>query len=322
MSRVVTREHVQTRSAASFEERGDIRRTGGPRLTGRPGFLWSVPAVLYFSVFALLPLVFAVYLSFTKYNGIRVAPPVFVGTANWERLFSDPGIAQSIGVTLALVVLAVVTQIPLGVLTGVWAAGRQRWRAVVVALYFIPLLMSTAAVSVLWGSLLDPNFGLPAALPWLFGDGNLLGRQWSAIAVIVFIYLWGASPLYTLIFQGAARGIPAVLYQAAQIDGAGRARQFFSITLPQLRNTIVTTTILIVVGTFTAFDIILILTRGGPSNGTAILPFYMYQQAFISFDLGYGSVIALVLVVLCAIVSLVMVRLTGYDKMDSSQEGI
>jgi len=299
-----------------------VGRPGGLQHAGRPGILWALPAILYFALFALLPLGFAFYLSFTYYNGIRISPPTFIGLDNWTRLFSDAAVGNSVMITLLLVVLAVVTQVPLGLITGVWAAGPQRFRAFVVALYFIPLLMSTAAVSVLWGSLLDPNFGVPDALPWLFGDGNLLGRQWSAVAVIVFIYLWGATPLYTLIFQGAARQIPATIYQAAQIDGAGTIRQFFSITVPQLRNTIITVTILIVVGTFTAFDIILILTRGGPSNGTAILPYFMYEQAFVAFDLGYGSAIAVVLVVLAAAVSLVMVRVTGYDKMAGSQEGI
>jgi xylobiose transport system permease protein len=297
-------------------------RRAGQQEAGRPGAIWALPAALYFLLFALLPLGFAIWLSFTSYNGIRLSPPRFIGIDNWTRLISDPIVIGSIGTTLLLVVLAVATQVPLGVLTGVWAAGLQRFRAIITALYFIPLLMSTAAVSVLWGSLIDPNFGLPHALPWLFGDGNLLGESSSALGVIVFIYLWGATPLYTLIFQGAARTIPLSLYQAAQLDGAGTIRQFFSITLPQLRNTIITVTILIVVGTFTAFDIILILTRGGPNNGTAILPYLMYEQAFVSFDLGYGSAIAVVLVVLAAIVSTVMVKVTGYAKMSGTQEGI
>jgi xylobiose transport system permease protein len=300
----------------------EARRRGGLQQAGRPGLVWALPATAYFGVFALLPLAFAVYLSFTSYNGIRLNPPQFVGLDNWSRLFGDTAVGQSIGVTLVLVALAVCTQVPLGLLTGVWAAGPQRTRAIVVALYFIPLLMSTAAVSVVWGSLLDPNFGLPSALPWLFGDGNVLGGKENALLAIAFIYLWGASPLYTQIFQGAARSIPAMLYQAAELDGAGRVRQFFSITVPQLRNTIITTTILIVVGTFTAFDIILILTRGGPSGGTSILPYLMYEQAFVSYDLGYGSTIALVLVILATAVSAVMVRVTGYDKMAGTQEGI
>ncbi|POH65874.1 ABC transporter [Cryobacterium zongtaii] len=320
MTRLATLERP-TREAEKTQRRTSTTK-GGLLRAGRPGLVWALPATLFFGVFALLPLAFAVYLSFTSYNGIRLSPPRFIGLENWQRLISDSAVGQSVVVTLTLVVLAVVTQIPLGLLTGVWAAGPRRGRAVVVALYFIPLLMSTAAVSVVWGALLDPNFGLPSALPWLFGDGNILGNRTSALVAIAFIYLWGASPLYTLIFQGAARSVPAVLYQAAQMDGAGRVRQFFSITVPQLRNTMITCTILIVVGTFTAFDIILILTRGGPSGGTSILPYLMYEQGFISYDLGYGSVIALVLVVLATIVSAVMVRVTGYDKMAGTQEGL
>lgn len=320
MTRLATLE--RPRPVEEKTQRRTSTTTGGLLRAGRPGLVWALPATLFFGVFALLPLAFAVYLSFTSYNGIRLSPPRFIGLENWQRLVSDSAVGQSVVVTLTLVVLAVATQIPLGLLTGVWAAGPQRGRAVVVALYFIPLLMSTAAVSVVWGSLLDPNFGLPSALPWLFGDGNVLGGKTSALVAIAFIYLWGASPLYTLIFQGAARAVPAVLYQAAELDGAGRVRQFFSITVPQLRNTIITCTILIVVGTFTAFDIILILTRGGPSGGTAILPYLMYEQGFVSYDLGYGSAIALVLVVLATIVSAVMVRVTKYDEMSSTQEGL
>lgn len=289
---------------------------------GRPGIGWAVPAFLFFAVFALLPLAFGLYLSFTSYSGIRLVPPTWIGLDNWTRLFRDPQVLQSLVVTLVLVALAVVTQTPLSLLIGVWAAGPQKGRAIVVAIYFIPLLMSTAAVTVLWASIVDPNFGLPAELPWLFGDGNLLGHQYSALGLIAFIYLWGATPLHTLIYQGGARAIPPALYQAAQIDGAGTVRQFFNITLPQLRATIVTDVILIVVGTFTTFDLVLILTGGGPNQKTAILPYFMYEQGFQAFDIGYGSAVAVVLVVLCGLISIAMVRLTGFEKMESSQEGI
>lgn len=297
-------------------------RRGGLRQAGRPGLVWAVPGLLFFGFFALVPLVYALYLSFCSYNGLAISSPEWVGLANWQQLFGDRQALSSLIITVVLVVLAVVTQAPLSLLIGVWAAGPGRGRAVVVAIYFVPLLMSTAAVTVLWASLLDPNFGLPAILPWLFGDGNLLGNQASAIGVIAFIYLWGATPLHTLIYQGGARQIPQVLYQAAALDGAGRLRQFFNVTIPQLRNTIVTDTILIVVGTFTTFDLILILTGGGPNQGTAILPYYMYEQGFSSYNLGYGSVIAVLLVGMALIVSLLIIRFSGYSRTESTLEGI
>jgi xylobiose transport system permease protein len=175
---------------------------------------------------------------------------------------------------------------------------------------------------VLWRALLDPNFGLPGQLPWLFGDGNLLGTQAGAIGVLIFVGMWQFTPFHTLIYQGAAKGIPTVLYQAASIDGAGMVRQFFSITLPQLRNTAITSIILMVVGGLTTFETVLILTNGGPGTDTTITAFYMYQEAFQSFDFGVGSAIALVLVVVATLISLVVVKVSGYDKMNSSLEGL
>jgi len=309
-----------------IEQEAPAKRRGGLRKAGRPGFVWALPAMISFALFALLPLGFAVYLSFTKYNGIRLIPPQWVGLDNWARVITDTALHKSIGITLLLVLCAVLTQIPLALLLGVWAAGPQRGRAFVATLYFIPLLMSTAAVAVLWASLVDPNFGIPALLTPLLGPdnafSNILGKPASAFALVVLIYLWGATPLYMLIFQGAARAIPETLYQAAAIDGAGTIRQFFSITIPQLRNTIITCTILVVVGTFTTFDLILILTRGGPSGATSILPFFMYDRGITALDFGYGCVSAVILIILASIVSIGMVRVTGFDKMQGTQEGI
>jgi xylobiose transport system permease protein len=303
-----------------------VKRRGGLRKAGRPGFVWALPAIAAFAVFALLPLGFAVYLSFTRYNGIRLVPPQWVGLDNWARVLTDTALHRSVSITLLLVVFAVLTQIPFALLLGVWAAGPQRPRGIVAALYFIPLLMSTAAVAVLWASLIDPNFGIPALLKPVLGPdnplSNILGKPASAFVLIVLIYLWGATPLYMLIFQGAARAIPETLYQAASIDGAGTVRQFFAITIPQLRNTIITCTILIVVGTFTTFDLILIMTRGGPSGATSILPFFMYDRGITALDFGYGCVVAVILIVLASIVSIGMVRVTGFDKMQGTQEGI
>lgn len=296
---------------------------GGLQNAGRPGAVWALPAVLFFAFFALLPLGYAVYLSFTQYKGIAISPPKFIGLENWAELFTDPQVLNSLILSIVLVVLAVVTQTPVAILIGVWTAGVQRGRAIVAALYFIPLLMSSAAIAVLFSALLDPNFGLPDAMPWLFGDGNLLGSQTSAMAVVTFVLLWQYVPFHSLIYQGAARAIPPVLYQAAALDGAGTVRQFFSITLPQLGHTIVTSVILIVVGTFTTFETILIITGGGPSGATTILAYLMYITGFgAASDYGYASAIAVVLIVIAGGISLVMVKITGFDRMRSNQEGI
>ncbi|MFD8972871.1 MULTISPECIES: carbohydrate ABC transporter permease [Streptomyces] len=298
--------------------RGRSKRTATG--VGRPGFAWAAPAAVFFGLFALVPLLLVVVLSFTRWNGL--GSPEFAGLDNWSRLLDDPVMVKSLWLSLLLTVLGVVVQTPISILLGVWAAGPQRNRAVLSALYFVPLLLSITAVSVLWRAVLDPNFGVPAQAKWLFGDGNLFGMQAGAVGVLVFVSTWQFTPLHTLIYQGAARAVPQVLYQAAQIDGAGTVRQFFHITLPQLRNSIVTSMILMVVGGLTTFDTVLILTQGGPGTDTTNSAYYMYQKAFKSFDFGGASAIALLLVLVATLISLVMVRLTGYDKMRSTMEGV
>ncbi|NEB38273.1 sugar ABC transporter permease [Streptomyces sp. SID14515] len=276
--------------------------------SGRPGFLWAAPAAVFFGLFAIVPLIMVAVLSFAGWDGL--SDPEFAGLANWKKLLDDPVMIKSLWLSVLLTLL------------GVWAAGRQRNRAVLSAIYFVPMLLSIAAVSVLWRALLDPNLGVPAQATWLFGDGNLFGMQASAIGVLVFVSTWQFTPLHTLIYQGAARAVPPVLYQAAQIDGAGRVRQFFHITLPQLRNAIITSMILMVVGGLTTFDTVLILTQGGPGSDTTISAYYMYQKAFKSFDYGSASAIALLLVLVSTLISLIVVRLSGYDRMRSTMEGL
>ncbi|WP_019359824.1 MULTISPECIES: carbohydrate ABC transporter permease [Streptomyces] len=310
-----------TRTAIPRKNSGAVRKATPSRNgAGRPGLLWAAPAAVFFGLFAIIPLIMVAVLSFTAWDGL--SDPEFVGLANWRTLLDDPLMAKSLWLSVLITALGVIVQTVLSILLGVWAAGHQRNRAVLSAIYFVPLLLSIAAVSVLWRALLDPNLGVPAQAAWLFGDGNLFGTQSGAIAVLVFVSTWQFTPLHTLIYQGAARAVPPVLYQAAEIDGAGRVRQFFHVTLPQLRNAIITSTILMVVGGLTTFDTVLILTQGGPGSDTTISAYYMYQKAFKSFDYGSASAIALLLVLVSTLISLIVARLSGYDKMRSTMEGL
>ncbi|MFF4186223.1 carbohydrate ABC transporter permease [Streptomyces sp. NPDC001691] len=286
----------------------------------RPGFAWAAPAAVFFLLFAIAPLVMVAVLSFTGWDGIT--EPHFNGLDNWAALIHDPVMAQSVGTTLLLTALGVLTQTPVSILLGVWAAGHQRNRAVLSAVYFVPLLLSATAVSVVWRAVLDPNFGVPSQLTWLFGDGNLLGSRGGALAVLTFVGVWQFTPLHALIYQGGARAVPQVLYQAAAVDGAGTVRQFFHITLPQLRNTIITSMVLMVVGGLTTFDTVLILTQGGPGTDTTVSAFYMYQKGFKSYDFGAASAIALVLVIVATLISLAVVKFSGYDRMRGTAEGL
>ncbi|MEU0810022.1 MULTISPECIES: sugar ABC transporter permease [unclassified Streptomyces] len=289
---------------------------------GRPSAAWALPGALFFACFAIVPMLLVGYLAFTDWDGI--GSPQWTGTDNWSRLWHDPDMRQAVWLSLLLTVLTWLVQTPIALLLGVWAAGRQRNRAVLSAIFFLPLLASSVALALVWKQLLDPNFGLIAEIgPALgFADGDLLGDPQGALGAILFVTAWQFIPLHTLIYQGGARAIPRSLYDAAAIDGAGTVRQFFSITLPQLRNTVVTSSVIMVVGALTFFDTVLILTKGGPGTDTSIVPFLMYKNGFQAFDLGYASAVAALLVVVATTVSLLLVRLTGFSAMRSTREGM
>ena len=145
----------------------------------------------------------------------------------------------------------------------------------------------------------------------------------TAIGVLTFVGMWQWTPFHTLIYQGGARAIPEVLYQAAAIDGAGRVRQFFYITLPQLRNTMITSIVLMLVGGLTTFDTILILTQGRPGTSTTSTSYYMYDEGVPELPVRCRRASS----PCCSsssttLISLILVRASGWDKMRSTQEGV
>ncbi|WP_226967031.1 carbohydrate ABC transporter permease [Streptomyces phaeolivaceus] len=299
-------------TAEKREGRREKRPAHHAHRAGRPHAAWALPGVLFFTFFAVVPMALALYLSFTSWDGL--GDPVPVGLDNWRKLLDDPRMTQSLWLTVVLTAASWVFQTVIALLLGVWAAGRQRNRAVLSAIFFVPFLLSSTAIAILFYALLDPNFGII--------QRDTLGSQSGAFLAIVFVGGWQFIPFHTLIYQGGARQIPDVLYQAAAIDGAGRYRQFFSITLPQLRHTITTSTVLMVVGSLTYFETVLILTKGGPGTDTAILPYLMYEAGFKTYDFGYASAIASSLVIAATGLSLVLVRLTGFGTMRSTREGM
>jgi len=285
----------------------------------RPSGWYMAPVLTFFGVFAVLPMVLVVYLSFTDWDGFGF--PSLSGGGNWSRALQDPEVGRSLVLTLVFMVLGWVVQTPIAMMIGVWAAGRQRNRAVLSSIFFLPVLLSTAAIALLWKSVLDPNFGLTQQLPFL-DQFSFLGDQSLVIYTVAWVLTWQYVPFHTLLYQSAARGIPVSIYEAATIDGAGRYKQFFAITLPLLRYTLITSTVLMLVGSVTTFDTILLLTGGGPGTATRIAPLYMYITGFGAFEFGYASAIAVILLVLGAGLSLAVTRLTGFRKMSSQQEGL
>ena len=284
--------------------------------------LMVLPALVLFGLFALLPMAIVVVLSFTRWDGLTT--PAWAGTANWAHLFTDPETRHSIWLTVQVVVLSWLIQTPISLLLGVYLAGKQRYRALLAVIFFIPLLLSSVAIALAFRYLLDPNFGLTqswhaAPLSWLNHDW--LGDQTLVLYTLIFIIAWQFIPFHTLLYQAGTRQIPASLYEAARIDGASGAQQFWQITLPQLRNTMVTSTTLIIVGSLTYFDLVFILTGGGPGYATRLLPLDMYITGFQDHQFGQASAIATLLVIIGMLVSLGLVRFSGFSKMRSEMEG-
>lgn len=286
--------------------------------------LWTAPALAFYLLFAIIPLFIAIYLSFTSWDGFSAIN--WVGLKNWIALFSDAVTGHSLLLTIEVMIFSWLVQTPLSILIGVFMAGKQRYRAVLSAFYFIPLLFSAVAIGLTWESLLDPNFGLvdtllkTIGLPWL--AQGWLGDPRLAFLVVLAIICWQFIPFHALLYLGGARQIPKELYEAATIDGGGPVQNFFSITLPQLRYTIVTSTTLIFTGSLTYFDLFWVTTGGGPGYATRVLPLQMYITAFKDAQVGYGSVIAIVLAIFGVVLSVVLLRFTGFSKMSSQLEGL
>ena len=279
-----------------------------------------IPALAFFLAFAFIPMLGVLLLSFTNWNGISAIQ--FAGWESWAAVFRDPQTYRSLGLTFGLMIVTWLVQTPISLLLGTFVAGRQRYRSVLAVLFFLPLLMSSAAVAIAFKSLLDPNFGLAAGLNLPILAQNWLGDPTLAFLTVVFVIAWQFVPFHTLIYQGGVRQIPESLYEAAQIDGAGRVRQFFSITLPQLKYTIITSSTLMLVGSLTYFDLIFVLTQGGPANATRILALDMYIRGFQANKMGEASVIALILVLVGLALTLGIQRLGGRDRAASQMEGM
>jgi raffinose/stachyose/melibiose transport system permease protein len=281
------------------------------------------PPMLLFCLFIVVPMIAAIAMSFVKWNGLGA--PTWAAGSNWAQFFRDPVARTSIEVTAKVLVLSYVVQTPISMALGLFTAGSQRYKTVYATIFVVPLLMSTAGISLMWQSLLDPNFGaltaLSRSLNLSFLDQNWLGSPSLTLYVVVAIIAWQFIPFHTLLYAVGRRQIPEVLYEAARLDGASPAQMFWRVTLPQLRYTAVTSGILMITGALTYFDIIYIMTSGGPGYSTRVLALDMYDVAFLQDQYGYASVLAVILSAIGVAVAIGLARFTGFASMASQQEG-
>lgn len=291
----------------------------GKKLRTGPSPWIAAPALAFFGFFALIPLVGVFVLSFMSWDGLGSIS--FTGIDNWKAMLGNGVTQHAILLTLGMTILCWVIQTPISLLLGVFMAGQQKYRAVLSVLYFLPLLFSATAVGIAFNALLDPNFGMSRAFGLDFLSQDFLGNPTLAFYTIMFVIAWCFVPFHSLLYQGAARQIPKSVMEAAMIDGAGRWQTFWHITLPQLRNTIVTSSTLMIVGSLTYFDLIFVMTAGGPGNATRVLPLDMYLTGFRSYNMGGAAVIGVLLVVVGLTISYLLNKLSGSSKMESTMEG-
>lgn len=285
-----------------------------------PSLWYALPALLLFGLFAAIPLVGVVILSLTNWDGLGAV--TWNGIGNWIRMLHDPLVLNGLKLTVILTIVSWLVQTPICILLGVFMAGKQRYRAFLSVFYFIPLLFSSTAVAIAFKNLLDPQFGLGKALGWKWLAHNWLGDPNTALWTLIVVVSWCFIPLHSLLYQGAVRQIPQSLYEAAMLDGAGTVRQFFSITLPQIKYTFATDSTLMIVGSLTYFDLVYVMTAGGPGNATRILPLDMYLKGFKSYDMGGASVVGVIILIMGIVISLLLNKLSGSDKMESQMEGV
>ncbi|MGP5364010.1 carbohydrate ABC transporter permease [Brachybacterium tyrofermentans] len=312
-------------AAPSAPGEGRAPSPGAPRSRARkslrtaPSNWMLAPALAFFGVFALLPLAGVVVLSFFAWDGLGT--PSFAGLDAWFAVFQNPVTLNAMKLTFLMTALSFVVQFPLSLLLGTFMAGHQRYREAFSVLYFLPLLFSAAATGIAFKALLDPNFGLSRAFNADFLKQDWLGSPNLAFYTLIMVISWSFVPFHSLLYQAGVRQIPTSMYEAATLDGAGRTRHFFTVTLPQLKYTIVTSSTLMLVGSLTYFDLIFILTGGGPGNATRVLPLDMYLTGFRSYQMGPASVIAVILIVVGLLLSLGLNKVSGADKMESQMEG-
>lgn len=268
------------------------------------------PALILFSLFTIYPIIYSFILSFQTGVGSGMT---FAGLDNYIRLFQDPIFWQALENTVLILVLHVPIMIFLSIVLAVALNYKAlKFKGIWRVLFYLPAVTSLVAYSILFSIMLKDN-GLFNALLAKIGIepiGWLSTTSWSKVSIIIAM-TWRWVGYNMVIFLAALQGIPEEIYEAARIDGAGKVRSFFSITLPSLKPIILFSTILSTINVLQLFVESYTLTnKGQPANSTMTFGLYIYQNAFSYFDFGYASALAYVVVIMVGILSLLQFRIT------------
>ncbi|MBK8019964.1 MAG: sugar ABC transporter permease [Chloroflexi bacterium] len=270
-------------------------------------YLLILPWLIGFLVFLAYPMLRSLYLSFTSYN--LLSPPVWIGFQNYERIFADPDFWQSLKVTFIYAMGSVpggtIIALALAMVLAQKLRGVNVWRTI----FFMPSILSSIAVAILWLYVFRPEGGLlNLVLGWFGIEGPdwLLSEQWALPALILMS--WWSVGGQVVIYLAGLKGIPEVLYEAAEIDGANGMAKFRWITLPMLSPTIFFNVVLAIIGALQVFDVGWVLTEGGPNKATLFYMINLYERAFEFVQMGYASALAWILFLIIMVITLLVIR--------------
>lgn len=276
------------------------------------GYFFLLPNILGFLAFNLFPLLFAIGLSFTRWD--LISKPAFVGLHNYQKLFlEDESFRIAVKNTLIFTALSVPTSTVISLVLASALNQKIRGTTFYRTAYFLPVVSSTVAVALVWAWLFNPDFGLANHILLKLGLPKFkwLASSKTALLSIVLVSVWRAIGPSTVIFLAGLQGIPEELYDAGKIDGANACQLFRYITLPMLSPTTFFVIVVSIIGSFQVFDLVYVMTGGGPGRATLVIVYYIYQHAFRWFRMGYAASIAFVLFTAIFALTLIQIRLSG-----------
>ncbi|MEQ9690968.1 MAG: sugar ABC transporter permease [Bauldia litoralis] len=279
---------------------------------GRLGpYLFMAPALLYLGIWIYYPIAKNFYLSFLGSDSTRTGDYYFVGLQNYRDLLNDELFFRALLHNLAWVGLSIVIPVVIGLILAVLLV-RRRARRFYAAVFFLPVTGAPIMAAIVWGWIYNPTFGALNQLLEIIGLGGLahpwLGDTGTALVAVNMIGSWGYYGFCALIFLAGLQSIDLEIYEAARIDGANSFQQFWSITLPLLRPTLMFVIVYTIIGSMKFFDIIYVATKGGPDNSTQIVAVYMFDLFIRQGEVTYAAAMSVVLTAIILLMSLVVIR--------------
>ncbi|WP_246315638.1 carbohydrate ABC transporter permease [Paenibacillus foliorum] len=272
------------------------------------GFFFTAPMLITTTILTIIPILLSGIISFTDWNFISGLDSIkSVGFENYQKLFHDENFIQSMKNNIALMAVVPVSLF-LSLVLAVLINKATYFKTFFKVVYFMPFISSFVAVAVLWRVLFHPTNGPINGFLKSIGIDSpplWLADTHYALLSVMIIMVWSSLGFNMIIFMAGLQNIPKDLYEAADIDGASPIRQFFSITLQMLSPTTFFLLITGLVASFKAFDLIMILTNGGPAGSTSVIVFYLYETAFINLKSGYASAMGIVLLLFILVITLI-----------------